>query len=405
MSRAKGTTAAFDYAAIKEEIVRLFKQYGNKTRVAEQIKAKYKIPASEDSIRRAITRHCEGHAGLAQECEAVGIPVESVGHYWYKGKHYSIHAKPNKLDYFEAIREIVESLPVKKTKPAKQGKLTGEKALKATLADMHVGMEPDPEGKSLFGYEYNKGIFMANLERVYQSILKEHALHGKFDLFLLDDLGDGIDGQNGKTTRGGHTLPQNMDNIEMFKAYVYGKLDLIERVHEAGIADKIIVRNITNDNHGGDFAHVANVAIQMILERTYEKQAVEFSIVKRFMEHFKYGNHTFIITHGKDDQFMKFGLPYQLNDKTVKFINDYIEHYRIKTKYIHLEKGDLHQIGYQRTKRFDYRNFMSFAPPSSYSQLNFGDGYGGYSIQVIPKFSGDISHTDYFLEFEKQKAR
>jgi hypothetical protein len=120
------------------------------------------------------------------------------------------------------------------------------------------------------------------------------------------------------------------------------------------------------------------------------------------MEHFKYGMHTYILTHGKDSQYMFKGLPFELNDKATSFINDYIDHYEIDTPFIHLEKGDLHRIGYSRTKKFDYRNYMSFAPPSAWVQHNFGDCYSGYSIEVIPKFSGEISHTDYYFDLNKK---
>jgi hypothetical protein len=95
------------------------------------------------------------------------------------------------------------------------------------------------------------------------------------------------------------------------------------------------------------------------------------------------------------------GLPLKLDDRTINYINDYIRFYDIKSKYIHVEKGDLHQIGYNKCNTFDYRNFMSFAPPSSWVQHNFGDCYSGYSIQVIPKFENEISHTDYFLDYKK----
>jgi hypothetical protein len=95
------------------------------------------------------------------------------------------------------------------------------------------------------------------------------------------------------------------------------------------------------------------------------------------------------------------GLPKELNDKTIKFINDYIEHYDINSKYIHLDKGDLHTSAYQRTKKFDYRNYMSFAPPSAWVQHNFGDCYSGYSIQIIPKYNNEVAHTDYYFEMKK----
>jgi hypothetical protein len=341
------------------------------------------------------------HDGLQEECDNAGIPINAVTHYWYKSKMYSIHAKSNELSYLQAIEDIIKDLPARKLKAVVKDKSKRCVAIKATLSDMHVGMEPNPNGKALFGYEYNAGVFNDHLNKVYNAILKEHKLYGKFDVLVLDDLGDGLDGWDGLTTRGGHALPQNMDNVEAFKTYVFGKLDLIERLHEAGVANKIYVRNVTQCNHAGDFGHTANIAIQLIIERSYAKSAIEYVILERFMEHFEYGDHTFVLTHGKDPKYMKRGLPYVLNSDAIKFINDYIDHYSIATKYIHIEKGDLHQIGYQRTKKFDYRNYMSFAPPSAYGQHNYGDGYGGFSIQVVPKFGNEISHTDYFFEFKK----
>jgi hypothetical protein len=124
-------------------------------------------------------------------------------------------------------------------------------------------------------------------------------------------------------------------------------------------------------------------------------------VLERFIEHRSWGNHTWLLCHGKDAKFQFKGLPLILNDKTINFINEYIKFYNIDGKYIHFEKGDLHQLGYQKTTNFDYRNYMSFAPPSAWQQHNFGDAYAGYSIQVIPKYSNQISHTDYFLDYRK----
>jgi hypothetical protein len=134
----------------------------------------------------------------------------------------------------------------------------------------------------------------------------------------------------------------------------------------------------------------------------YSKNIVDVDIINKFIEHRVYGDHCFIMTHGKDKEQMKSGLPIHLNDRAIRFVMDYIDHYGIDSKYIHVEKGDLHQISYQRVKRFDYRNFPSFAPPSSWIQHNFGDSYSGYSIQVVPKHSNEISHTDYFLDYRKK---
>jgi len=305
------------------------------------------------------------------------------------------------IDYPKLIEEIVQKHSrgsvrkiVPKTKHC-------DKAIKITLSDIHIGLEPNPDGNSIYQYEYNSNIFNANLDHVYSSVLKEHITNGKFDLLIIDDLGDGLDAYDGMTTRKGHTLDQNMNNVEAFRVYVEGKLRLIENLIAADVANKILIRNVSDDNHSGDFGHVANLAIQMILQRSYSDTHVEFYILRKFIEHFKYGDHTFILTHGKDKKNMFKGFPLDLDHKTTNFLNEYINRQGITTKYIHVEKGDLHQISYKRTSRFDYRNFMSFAPPSAYVQNNFGASYSGYSIQIIPKYFNEISHTDYFFDLAK----
>jgi hypothetical protein len=50
----------------------------------------------------------EEHAALSQECETVGIPIESVNHYWYKGENFSINVKnKTELQNIELFRKSV----------------------------------------------------------------------------------------------------------------------------------------------------------------------------------------------------------------------------------------------------------------------------------------------------------
>lgn len=346
--------------------------------------------------------------GLINECIQKGISINKVSDYWHKSEHFSLRVREEKQDQSVKIGDVFDSIiekhlkeftPISRTQPTKKT----NKALKVTITDSHVGMNPNPGNNSLFQYEYNSEIYNKSLSKVYNSILKEHSTFGTFDLLLLDDLGDLADGWNGYTTRGGHNLPQNMSNAEVFEVCVDAYVNLIRSLVEANVANKIILRCVCNDNHSGDFALIINKGIQKIINLMYSKDIVEVDILERFIEHRTYGDHCFVLTHGKDKEQMRGGLPVVLNDKAIRLINDYIEHYDIDSKFIHVEKGDLHQIGYQRTKKFDYRNFMSFAPPSSWIQHNFGDSYSGYSIQVIPKFNNEISHTDYFIEYDKRK--
>jgi hypothetical protein len=368
-------------------------------------------PSKLNAIRRYVQRlrqKSQDNSALEAYCEANGLPVSKVSGYWHKGEHNGVNMSVRVTedegegisleDLKDSIAEVMENYsPLE----VKANDIAGENALKVVISDAHVGLEPNPQGNSLFEYEYSADIFLENLDKVYNSVINEFKNHGVFELFILDDLGDGLDGFNGQTTRGGHDLPQNLSNKEAFDTYVKGKYQLIRRIMEAGVAKKYVIRNVSNCNHAGDFGWVANRAIQYMIELSV-KGDIEYIILDKFMEHFTWGDHAFLLTHGKDKSYMKRGLPFVLNDAAVNFLTDYIDHYNINSKYIHVEKGDLHQVGYQRTKKFDYRNYMSFAPPSAWQQHNFGDAYSGYAVQIVPKWNNLIKHTDVFLELKKK---
>jgi hypothetical protein len=355
--------------------------------------------------------------GIKEVSNAIKIEASSIKHLWHeirdeegkkKGNAFiknPDYKEPELLDTTKCLENAIDNVLSKFNKedyifyPNQHE--SNLKALKVTISDDHVGLEPNPNNNGLFKYEYNAQIYSNSYEKVFKSIIKEFNTHGKFDLLLFDNLGDEQDGWNGLTTRGGHQLPQNMTNAEVFETCIDVKVKIIKSIVENNIANKIILRKVTNDNHSGDFGHTINLAVKKIINLIYSNDIVEVETLTRFLEHRIYGNHCFVLTHGKDAKQMFKGLPLKLDEKTINYINDYLRFYDINSKYIHVEKGDLHQIGYNKCNTFDYRNFMSFAPPSSWVQHNFGDCYSGYSIQVIPKFENEISHTDYFLDYKK----
>lgn len=349
--------------------------------------------------------------GIKDASNNLQVDTTNVKHLWLKDKNSSLFVK--NPDYKEpeltevtkhletAIDNVLSKFQNKDYIFYPNQHESNLKALKVTISDDHVGLEPNPNGNGLFKYDYNAEIYSNSYEKVFKSIVKEFNTHGKFDLLLFDNLGDEQDGWNGLTTRGGHELPQNMTNAEVFETCIDVKVKIIKSLVENNIANKIILRKVTNDNHSGDFGHTINLAVKKIINLIYSTEIVEVETLTRFLEHRIYGDHCFILTHGKDAKQMFRGLPLKLDDKTINYVNDYLRFYNITSKFVHVEKGDLHQIGYNKCNTFDYRNFMSFAPPSSWVQHNFGDCYSGYSIQVIPKYENEISHTDYFLDYKK----
>jgi hypothetical protein len=213
---------------------------------------------------------------------------------WLKPKF-----SPKQVQLISTIEDVVKQFVSGGLKQIKQTTLKDQKALKATVTDMHVGLDPNPNDKSLFRYTYGEKEFNQNLDVVYNSILQQKKQHGKFEVLYINDLGDGLDGWNQLTTRGGHKLDQNLNNVEQFRVYITGKLRLIENLIKADVANKVVIITVTDCNHAGDFSHTANLSLQMILERTYDKKFVDFIILKRFMEHFSYGEHTFILNTWK----------------------------------------------------------------------------------------------------------
>ena len=91
-----------------------------------------------------------------------------------------------------------------------------------------------------------------------------YAAAGGYEVLFIDDLGDGLDGYEGHTTRGGHSLEQNLSTQEQFEVFVQQKIRLIVSCRQ--FARKIVCRNVTEDNHAGPFSMLANKTIQMVLE-------------------------------------------------------------------------------------------------------------------------------------------
>lgn len=339
---------------------------------------------------------------VRNESDSMGIDYKNVRGGWLKTKEVSLNfVNPDFADGLSdnfVVSAIEKAVSEIKERSYNAPKTNSKKALRGIISDAHVGMNPSG-GDALFGFDYNEKIFKQNLDHFFSTLVKEIDYHGAFDTIFIDDLGDGLDGFDGQTTRGGHDLPQNMTNQESWNAYVNGKLESAVNIIELEAAKNYVFRNVVNCNHAGDWGWSANKAIQMVLAKMYPD--VTYHLITKPIEHFEYGKHTFILTHGKDKGLMSRNWPLNLNDKVSNLIRQYIDHYEIRSPYVHVDKGDLHRVSYDRDPRFDYRNFMSFAPPSKWVMSNFGISYSGYSIQVISKDSNNIQHTDIFFDLKK----
>lgn len=385
----------------KEEIISLHKEGNSSNQILDKLQLEHGdiFPNSSDrKIRKIISKNNTFENNLI---ENKFIPSDNWAYGWLKTEEASIFIKNNK-DLFIQIEDIENAvkMAVENFKPLNLPKLkqTNNKALRGVISDAHIGMDTNIED-AMFGFEYGEDVFKRHLNMFFNSLKEKIDFYGSFDLIIIDDLGDGLDGFNEETTRGGHKLQQNMTNKQAWSAYVTNKLDTILKIINLNGASKYEFRNVCNDNHVGDWGWSANMAIKMVLEQTFNN--VKYYVLNRPMEHFVYGKHTFILTHGKDKNLMMKNWSYHLTDKIANMIRQYIDHHNISTPYIHLDKGDLHKLAFDREPKFDYRSFMSFAPPSAWIQANFGVSYCGFSVQVIPKDTNEIQHTDVFFDLKK----
>ena len=259
---------------------------------------------------------------------------------------------------------------------------TNNKALFVYTSDKHIGAFVPKE--AIYENDYNALTFEKRMHDLVLEILYMQKVYGTFsDIYILD-MGDSLDGMNGTTTRGGHNLPQNMNNREAFETYLKVHKNFFDILIKEKVAANYHIYGVTEDNHSSDFGYFANRAIELYLNTRYPE--INTQIFEKFIEHFVYGEHTFIITHGKDSEDLKHGLPLVLNDKVENLLNKYIKYHKIDTKYVHVIKGDLHQESSQLTSSFRYRNVLSMFGSSKWMMNNFSASCkGGCSMEIVEK--------------------
>lgn len=258
---------------------------------------------------------------------------------------------------------------------------SNDKSLMVYTSDKHIGaVVPD---NALYVNTFNADAFADRMYQLLEEIFYLETIYGTFENIYIMDLGDALDGWNGMTTRTGHTLPQNMDNRKSFETYLRTHKDFFDNLLTSGVANNYFFKAVTNDNHSADFGYVTNRALEEYLNVKYPQ--VDTQIMSKFIEHFVQGKHTFVLNHGKDDCDMKHGLPLHLNDKTINFINNYLDENDInsKTSKVHFVKGDLHQDCSEGSTRFRYRNTCSMFGSSKWAMHNFLPQAPGVSFDII----------------------
>lgn len=302
----------------------------------------------------------------------------------------------DKEEIFNSIKQLLKNEEVENTKVFNfsDNSFFSEKDLLVYTSDKHIGAKT--QSNSIYNNEYNAEEFSNRMMKIASKI----ASLGSMDNLIIFDLGDALDGFNAQTTRGGHTLPQNMNNKEQFETYLKVHAEFFNHIlNNKNSYNKIYYVCAANNNHGGDVDYMAMKAFELYLNKI--NPFINVIVTDKFISHLeiKKGNelmYTILFTHGKDDSDMKYGLPLVLNDKTENYINNYIDYHQIDTrKPIHFIKGDLHQSATQYGKRFRYKNVGSIYGSSKWIHTNFGNTKPICDMDVIERDS--INEIRLFL--------
>lgn len=296
---------------------------------------------------------------------------------WVKGKEGSqlLVKKEVETDLRNEFKNFLNSYsPI--TKPFKIKDDDG--VLFVYLSDQHIGAETKTD--SLFPNEYNAEQVGDRMQQTVKEVLRIDQRYF-LNKIVVVNLGDAVDGFNEQTTRGGHKLPQNLSNKEVYNTFLQVHLDFIHSLITTCDCKNISYISVGDSNHGGDFEYICNKSLEAILNLKYPD--VQTHVGEKFIEHFTFGEHTFLFCHGKDSEDMKYGLPKNLDAKTELWIKSYVEQMNIKSKYIHFVKGDLHLANSEWSFNLRYKNCLSLYGSSKWIQTNFMKNTSGVSFDLL----------------------
>lgn len=231
------------------------------------------------------------HPALATECDSVGLPLENVSNYWFKGKQYSIHVKGEKGKGYEEIRdEIIASMqdysPVYPNIIRTNN--TDGHLLVVDPADIHIG-------KLATAYEtgdsYNVEIAMKRvLDGVRGIIQKANGFNIDQILFIAGNDILHTDSAKRTTTSG---TPQDTDGM-FYENFLSAKklyVEVIELLIQ--VADIHFVFNPSNHDYQSGF-FLADVIQSWF--RLNQNITFDCSIAHR--KYYQYGSNLIGTTHG-----------------------------------------------------------------------------------------------------------
>ena len=300
-------------------------------------------------------------------------------------------------DILRVIEETLRDIAVEPVTFEYQDNFS-EKCLNIWLADEHIGADTK---NGLFDNEYDLEELNKRLDTVLGEITGLAIMVGGFDQININVMGDTFDGWNGETTRGGHKLPQALNNRQAFTTFMRSYIKFIDTLMGLECTNNVHFHFVANSNHGGDFDYIGYKTLELYMLQRYPQ--VKVVIFEKFVNHFEYGCHTYIISHGKDQENRKYGFPLVINEQTKNFIADYMKLNPMKP-HVHFVKGDLHRSNLDLDRMcssnssFTYQNVASVFGASKWIMENFGSTMPVVDYDIVNKYDHRVIRGQIYLK-------
>ena len=283
---------------------------------------------------------------------AAGVWLESY-------KVSEVESKKEEINYQEIINNLdysIPKLPLQTTKPKNTTRLI-------SITDIHLGMSS--EG-NIFNKEWCLKEYYKRLDEVIESIEIGEDI-------VLTVLGDFTDGLDGKTNRGKHKLPQNLNDEEMFEEGLKSLLYLLDRL--SAKSNTVLTYFLTNSNHPGVTDHNISVAMENITPLRFSN--CKWLTCKEFITPINVSGVDYLLTHGYDSKLMSRNTPRFYSDKEINKFRSIVDYYKLDKPTI--LRGDLHQFTHVDYDHFQDLLVPAFSSPSGWIAINFfSQNNGGF---------------------------
>lgn len=249
-----------------------------------ELRKEGKIPPLEKGWNR------KWQPAIEKECEDVGLPLEDVKHYWYKGKHFSVFVKGQEVDFAEVRDSIIED--VKKYAPQypvlKREKKNDPSLFLIDPCDPHFGAY---SSKSETGSDYNLLEATKRYNEGFEGLLNKASFYENEKIVIIggNDVSH-TDTPFRKTTSG---TPQDTDGMwyDAFHAAKRANIGIIERA--LTIADVHFIHCPSNHDYQTGF-----FLAQVLQAWFHSNKNVTFDISPSHRKYLQYGRNLIGATHG-----------------------------------------------------------------------------------------------------------